>query len=95
MGRLAALNPRSTQGKGDEDAFALARLRQLVEQITNPVVYERWILGFPKETRDEVRQMTRPFCRFTVEALRAQRLDYEARLRLIAERAKRIAEDAR
>lgn len=97
MGRAAAANPRSLQGKDTEQDLALARLQQVVERMP-PVQYEKWLLGFPPfpgltldETRAQIRQMTRPFCQFTVEALRENRLNIEAHERLMQERARQVA----
>lgn len=97
MGRLATLNPRSMQGKQTVTAVALAQLRQRIESM-GPVTYERWILSYPAfpgltldETRAQLRQMTRPFCQFTVEALRANRLNIEAHERLMQARALQVA----
>ena len=91
------MNPRSTQGKQTDEAVALAQLQQRIEQM-GPVQYERWILSYPAfpglsldETRRQLRQMTRRWCRFTVEALRTDRLNLEAQQRLWRARALEIA----
>src|SRR5262245_36559109 len=100
MGLASRLNPRSAQGKPDEEEFALARLRQVVESMSR-LQFGRWLLSFPpapglslEETRQQIRQQLQPFARFTVEARRADREHREARQRLIKDRALLVAQKA-
>jgi hypothetical protein len=77
----------------------LRKMQEHVSRLPNRLAFERWLLGFTnpapgmtiEDTRLQIRRMLQPSGRFTVEALRAQRLEREARERLNRERALRVA----
>jgi hypothetical protein len=69
---------------------ALRTLQEAVAQLPNRLAFERWLRGFPEETRQEIRRMLQSSGRFTVEALRAERIAREAEQQATKARALRL-----
>jgi hypothetical protein len=82
------------------EADHLRSLQEQVAKLPNRLAFERWLLSFTNpapgltiaETREQVRRMLQPSLPWTVENLRAARLNQEAHERLAKERALRIVQ---
>lgn len=90
MGYAARRNVRSFSNT-DAEARELALLRDHVALLPTREDFERWLLGFPAETRAEVRAMVQSAAPWTVENRRQARLERDEWQRHAKARARAIA----
>lgn len=71
----------------DREDEALKTLRRTVAQIPTRELFERWLLGFPAETRLQVRMMVQSVAPWTIENRRTRRQALEQRASRVHQRA--------
>lgn len=91
MGNAARRNLRSVDSGADEDLRALMILRDTIANCPSRLAFERWLLGFPAETRTKVRRYVQSAAPWTIEHRRAARLAAQRVREDIRQRARSIA----
>jgi len=72
MGWAARANPRAPDGHKDTAAVYAAQLQATVRQLKTPRQYQRFLASFPADTREDVRQLTKAYCEWDLDAIRAE-----------------------